>query len=65
MIERVLQTTNARILLDNRWMYWDEDTDDWVILERPYGKHGNTTIYRGNSLDEALVALTNPQDDEP
>ena len=64
MLERLLQTTNARVSLGVRWLYWDESTNEWVVLTHPYGKHSTPTVYRGASLDAAINALVDPLAEE-
>ncbi len=57
MIEEFLKEENARLSCGSRWLYWDEDTDDWVVLDRqPYAKK-NETLYRGTCLVSALIKL--------
>jgi len=52
-----LKKTNARISVTPKWLYWDEGSDEWVVLSRePYQKI-NRALYRGNDLGEALETL--------
>ena len=52
LLEKLLKETNARVSLDDRRMYWDEDTQQWVVLKR--GAYSHTTLYRGTNFDGAL-----------
>ncbi len=52
-----LKKTDFRMSNSTKWLYWDEGSDEWVVLSRgPYQKV-NRTLYRGNDLGEALEAL--------
>ena len=54
LIKQLLEETNARISIDNKWLYWDDAFQEWVVLERrPYAKK-NDTLYRGTGLSIAI-----------
>ena len=54
LLEKLLKETDAQVSLDSKWMYFSEDTDEWIVLQRePYARK-NTTLYRGINLDDAL-----------
>jgi len=46
---------NTRVSSGNRWLIWDNG--EWLVLERPYGKHLNITLYRGIYTAKAVEAL--------
>ena len=58
-LEELLKATNSRVSVDgDKWMYFDEATNNWVALERkPYAKK-NRYLYIGTNLNEAIGALT-------
>jgi len=53
-----LKRGNVRISTGSRWLFWDEDSDEWVVLDRPYATKKNRTVYRGADIAEAVKVLT-------
>ncbi len=61
-LEAILQTTNARISIDGRWLvFWQ---GEWTVFEHKYGAKKNITLYRGDSLNEATTALVGVVEEE-
>ena len=50
-----LKQSNARVSLFDIWLVWWGD--EWVVLEREYGARKNTTLYRGDSIEDAVEAM--------
>ena len=48
-------SNNARLSMEDKWLVWWED--QWLVLQRPYGKKTNRTLYAGDNIEEALQAL--------
>lgn len=46
---------NARVSMGDKWLVWWNE--EWTVLQRPYGKKNNRTLYSGESLTEAIKAL--------
>jgi hypothetical protein len=46
---------DGRLELGDKWLVWQ--VNGWLVLQRPYGKKNNRTLYSGDSLSEALKAL--------
>jgi hypothetical protein len=56
-LEQVLKQTNSRLSIGNKWLVWSITFNEWVVLEHKYYAHTNTTLYSGQSLDQALESL--------
>lgn len=50
-----LMNDDGRLELGDKWLVWQ--VNGWLVLQRPYGKKNNRTLYSGDSLSEALKAL--------
>lgn len=48
---------SLRVSNGDTWMYWDETTEEWIVLFRPYGAKKNREMYRGGDEDEAVNIL--------
>lgn len=48
---------DVRLTCGSAWMYWDETTNEWVVLSRQIGAKKNKTLYHGKSEDDAVEAL--------
>ena len=44
------------IYADPPWHY-ENYSNQWVVLQRPFGKKSNRCLYSGESIEEALQAL--------
>lgn len=55
-IEDLLLDTDARIILDDKWLVRSKMTGDYVVYKRGYGEKTTKTLYSGN-LDKALKIL--------
>jgi hypothetical protein len=42
---------------DNRWLFWDEDESKWRVYEKKAYARVTTTLYLGDSYDEAMAYL--------
>jgi hypothetical protein len=51
-IVEALKEENIRISNGNRWMYFDQSSYEWVVVERPYGKKKNIELFRGLSIEQ-------------
>ena len=58
-IEDLLKRTNARISYEDKWLIWY--CNEWEVLQRPYGKKANRSLYSGNSFEIALEILERKQ----
>lgn len=56
-IIKLLKTTNARLEYDDKWLYFDEDDDTWIVLQRPPYAKKNRCLYQGDNLALALEAM--------
>lgn len=54
---KLLKVTNARVELDDKWLYYDEDVDRWIVLSRPPYTKKNRLLYSGESLVSAIEIL--------
>ncbi len=52
-----LKTQNIRITCANAWLFWNEQSEEWIVYARPFGARRNISLYSGSSLDEAIDAL--------
>ncbi|MDZ4246789.1 MAG: hypothetical protein U1D67_06705 [Dehalococcoidia bacterium] len=58
-LEELLKTTNSRVSVDgDKWMYFNEVTGEWIVLERRAYAKKNKYLYIGTNLNEAIGALT-------
>lgn len=56
-ILRLLMTTSARVSYEDRWLVYDESTDEWVVYQKqPYAK-SIRTLLRSPFQDDAAAAL--------
>jgi hypothetical protein len=51
-IVEALKNENIRISYGHRWLYFDQSSYEWVVIERPYGKKKNIELFRGLSIEE-------------
>jgi dihydroorotase-like cyclic amidohydrolase len=42
---------------DNRWLLWDDDDNNWKVYEKKLHARVKTTVYSGDSCDEAMAHL--------
>jgi len=42
---------------NNKWMYWDENTSEWVVREQGYRKKKSIELFRGKSEQLAINIL--------
>lgn len=48
---------SVRMSCGDRWLYWDDDDELFVVLERPYQAKKNRTLIRTENESEAVAAL--------
>lgn len=41
-IIKFLQTENSRVSYGDKWLYWDEVSAMWVIMQQKYGQRTKT-----------------------
>ena len=56
-LPQLLKTTNSRISIGNTWLYYDNLTNEWVVLEHRYERHKSDTLYRGTNLKRAIEIM--------
>lgn len=52
-----LEWSTARIDCGASWMFWEPLEQEWVVMNRKYGKKKAKTLYRGASESDAINAL--------
>ena len=55
-------SSQARVTCGNAWLYWDETTNEWIVLERKFGARKNTELYRGADESKAVAAMTGTEE---
>lgn len=48
--EFLKKSSTSKITNEDKWLYWDEDTDNWVVLQRGYYERSNNCFYRGDDI---------------
>lgn len=56
-LEQFLQSVNSRLSCDDRWLYWNQGYDYWVVCVRPPYAKRTRILYRGSNLENALAIL--------
>lgn len=57
-IIEALKKENIRISAsNNRWVYWDNETNMWVVLEREYNAKKNTILGAFYDEEKAIDIL--------
>ncbi len=56
-IVTALKATNIRITDANKWLFWNDSSEEWSVYTRRYKARQNTVLYSGSSLEEAIDVL--------
>ena len=56
-LEELLKSdnVNVRVSVDNKWLVWYGE--EWVVFSHSYGAKLNDVLYRGQSLERAIVEI--------
>ena len=52
-----VEDIDIRVSSGSRWLYWEENNEWYVVLEKKYGQRGVTYIGQYVELSDALDAL--------
>ncbi len=56
-IIEALKKQDLRISANNKWLYWDEATDEWVVMVHHYKRKGVIELIRTKYEAEAVEIL--------
>lgn len=54
---QALMKEDLRISNGSKWLYFDQSTEEWVVLNRGYKKKQNDCLIRTYIQDEAIKVL--------
>lgn len=63
-ILKLLMTTSARVSYEDKWLVFDESTEEWVVYHKPPYAKSTRTLVRSEYQDEAVAALLGDDSDE-
>jgi len=52
-----LENGGVRLATGSRWMYWDDDLECWIVLERPPHARKNVVLTRTPDETDAIDHL--------
>lgn len=52
-----LSIRDARVTLEDKWLYWSSIREEWVVREQTSHKSASTVLYSGTDLSAAVDKL--------